>query len=611
MTHFNLGNVFRRKGDLQAAAASYRQAVSLRPNDVQAHTNLGATLHELNRFDEAVHHYQQAIRINPRLVQAHNNLGSTLRKLGRLDEAAVCYQAALRLLPDSAAIHKNLGGVFADQQELEKAVACFQEAVRLDPNLAEAHAGLGIALHDLGSHEEGLAHLAQALTIQPTDRLRIAWATRLPGIYQSMSDLMSSRNRLIQEVRLLREHQIVLDLTEETAVNVFYLAYHGMNDRDIQRDIAGLYRAPPQDLARPQASGKIRVGFLSSFFRKHTIGHLMKGLVARLSRADFEVIVLSVGNHAGEIADSFRRHADRFVVVPKHLPSARKAIAQQQLDVLFYTDIGMDPFTGTLAYSRLAPVQCVTWGHPSTTGISTIDYFISSEDLETDGADQHYTETLVRLKALPICYEKPRLPDPPQGREHFGLALDDHVYACPQTLFKFHPEFDEFLGGILRGDPRGIVVLIKSKHPQGEQMLRRRFTATLPDVADRIRFLPAMDRPDFLNLLAVSDVLLDPLHFGGGNTTYEALAVNTPVVTLPSQFLRGRITYALYKQMKMLDCVVENRQDYVKLALRLGTDAEFRQAMRAKIAALNDLLYENSGGVKDLEGFFKGICYSS
>ena len=83
-------------------------------------------------------------------------------------------------------------------------------------------------------------------------------------------------------------------------------------------------------------------------------------------------------------------------------------------------------------------------------------------------------------------------------------------------------------------------------------------------------------------LLAVSDVLLDPIHFGGGNTTYEGLAVDTPIVTLPSNFLRGRITFAFYKQMNMLDCVVENRQDYVKLALRLGTDSDYRDAIRTR-----------------------------
>ena len=292
---------------------------------------------------------------------------------------------------------------------------------------------------------------------------------------------------------------------------------------------------------------------------------------------------------------------------PSISPSARRLIAQQRLDVLFYTDIGMDPFTGTLAHTRLAPVQCVTWGHPVTTGIGTIDYFISSEDLETAGANQHYTEKLIRLKTVPICYEKPKLPDPLKRRSDFSLPEDAHIYACPQSLFKFHPEFDDLLGGILRGDPQGIVVLVKSKYPHAEQLLKQRWAANVPDVAERIHFLPAMDRPDFVNLLAVCDVLLDPLHFGGGNSTFEGLAVATPVVTLPSEFLRGRITFALYKQMGILDCVAQDRDDYVNLALRLGTDAAYRRAMRDKILAGHGALFENADGIRQLEGFFKSL----
>ncbi len=82
----------------------------------------------------------------------------------------------------------------------------------------------------------------------------------------------------------------------------------------------------------------------------------------------------------------------------------------------------MDPFTYTLALSRLAPVQCVTWGHPSTTGLETIDYYLSSELFETEDADQYYTEKLVRLKTIPAYSYRPTPPSPLKKRDQFGLA---------------------------------------------------------------------------------------------------------------------------------------------------------------------------------------------
>jgi len=655
--HNNLGIALKKLGRLDEAAACYQQALALKPDFDRAHSNLGNVLQEQGKLDQALASYRQALRSNPRLGAVYLNLSTLLRAQGQLGEATACarqavqvqpelaechlhlgvvlqeqglvedavasYREALRLRPNVPEPHYNLGGLFAEQNNLQEAVASYRQALRLKPDMVEAHTALGQVLGDReGKTDEAIACLQQALRLRPTPRLRIALATCMPVIYQSVAELQSWRSRLMGEVRQLRQQKVVHDLTEDTVVNLFLLAYQGLNDRDIQRELGQLQRAPrlvgqafQPDLGgkvrlesptyKTDGNRKIRVGLVSSFFRRHTIGFLMGGLVAQLSREAFEVTVLSIGRHEDEVAGFFKQHADRYLEVPRHLPTARRLLAEQQLDVLFYTDIGMDPVTSTLAFSRLAPVQCTTWGHPVTTGIDTIDYFISSEDLETEEAEQHYTESLVRLKRLPIYYYRPQLPVPLKARGDFGLANEAHVYACPQSLVKLHPEFDALLGGILRGDPWGTLVLSWGLAPHWEQLLRQRFAATLPDVLDRIRFLPQLNRPDFLNLMALADVLLDPLHFGGGNTSYEGLALGVPIVTLPSQFLRGRITFALYQHMQVLDCLVHSPQEYIKTALRLGTDRDYREMVRGRILAANSSLYENSEGIRELEQFFQ------
>src|SRR5262249_10876056 len=144
-------------------------------------------------------------------------------------------------------------------------------------------------------------------------------------------------------------------------------------------------------------NGPLRVGFLSRFFHNHTIGMLNAGLVRNLTRPDFHVVLFRFPGNDDDIARFIQEGADTVVTLPAHLDQARRQIAEQRLDVLYYTDIGMDPLAYFLAFARLAPVQCVTWGHPITTGIPTMDYFISSELFEAPGAEEHYTEQLVRL----------------------------------------------------------------------------------------------------------------------------------------------------------------------------------------------------------------------
>src|SRR5262249_9395174 len=218
--------------------------------------------------------------------------------------------------------------------------------------------------------------------------------------------------------------------------------------------------APPGGAGRP-----LRGGFLSPFFPNHTIARLHPRPARPPSPSRFPRPPPRPPAHGNTAARSFRDSADAVVALPEHLDLARRRVAEQQLDVLLYTDVGMDPLTYFLAFARLAPVQCVTWGHPVTTGIPAMDYFLSSELLEGGGAERHYTEKLVRLPTLNTYYHRPSPPSPLKGREQFGLPADGHLYGCPQSLFKFHPEFDELLGAILRRDPQGTLVLITGKHP--------------------------------------------------------------------------------------------------------------------------------------------------
>ncbi|MFQ5904771.1 MAG: hypothetical protein ACE5JO_13895, partial [Candidatus Binatia bacterium] len=245
---------------------------------------------------------------------------------------------------------------------------------------------------------------------------------------------------------------------------------------------------------------------------------------------------------------------------------------------------------------------------PRTTGIRTIDYFISSEDLEPEGAEGHYSEKLVRFSRLPTYYYKPRILGAPKSRAFWGFSEDAHIYLCPQSLFKFHPDFDDYLGEILRADPRGRVILIDAPCSEWNHLLLTRLNVAIPDVMDRITFVPRQDGDDYLSLVNSADVVLDPFHFGGGNTTYECLAFGTPIVTLPGQFMRGRVTYACYRKMEMEECIAATPREYVDIALRLGTDSSWREKIRKKILAANHVLYEDIEAVRELERFLADIA---
>jgi cytochrome P450/predicted O-linked N-acetylglucosamine transferase (SPINDLY family) len=605
----SMPDALRSVPDLEGTPPVFRETVESDLGLAEAYFYLGHMFLQKGKIEQAVAAYRQGLCIRPQSVAAYNHLGKALQELGRLQEAGAAFRQALTLQPNDADTHNHLGSALCRQGKLEEAVACYQRALEIHPDHYGAHCNRGMLFAEEGKMDEATRHYHAALAVRPTSHVHVLLATLLPPIYQSREDMRAWRLRLTDNLHRLHQDNLHFDLTREVVPPLFRLAYQGENDRDIQRTRARIY-APGLDPAVLSSvgghrSGKIRVGVISKFLKNHTIGLLNCGLIANLSREHFSVIVLALESSLDPVGQFIRQHADENVALPENLPVARRIIADLRLDVLFYTDIGMDPWTYTLAFSRLAPVQCVTWGHPVTTGIPTIDYFVSSHLLELDGAEDHYTETLIRLKGLPIYYYRPPRPSPLKERSYFGLSDDSHLYACPQPPFKFHPEFDEFLGTILRYDPRGQLALIRGKFTHWDELLKQRFAVTIPDVVHRIRVVPPQSRDNFLNLMEVTDVLLDPIYFGGGNTSYEGLAVGVPIVTLPGALLRGRITRALYQKIGVMDCVVSSRQGYVDLALELGTNRSYRESVRRKILAANNALYEDLTGIRELEEFFR------
>jgi predicted O-linked N-acetylglucosamine transferase (SPINDLY family) len=164
------------------------------------------------------------------------------------------------------------------------------------------------------------------------------------------------------------------------------------------------------------------------------------------------------------------------------------------------------------------------------------------------------------------------------------------------------------LAAILRRDPAGELVLIEGRTANWTRLLRERFGRTVPDVVDRVRFLPMLPNQDYLQLLSLAEVLLEPPHFGGGNTSYEGLARGTPIVTWPSELLRGQITYALYRKMGYTDLVVDSADAYVDLAVRLACDTTAVAAAREQIASTAGQLFEDPREVADLEVFLQSAA---
>ncbi len=611
--HLNLGNVEKERGAADSALACYRQAVAVEPGLALAWNNIGSILKERGDHGAALTALRRAVGVKEDFAEAHFNLGNLLHAMDDSDAAIAAYEKAIAVKPDYAEAHSNLGNLLQELERYDAALASCRRALSINPDLAAANFAMGNILQKLSDSDAALACYKKALAARPSLELELRIALAQPIIMPPVARIMEFRKRLRDEIVRLQE---VGGADEEDyrrmGVLNFLSAYHGLNDRKIQESLAALYlkshpflnwSAPGVGEPKP-TGGRIRVGILSSNLFSHTIGRLNLGIIENIDKKRFEIVILRPPGIEDDYSRRIDAAADRVVVIEKNLRLAREAVAAENLDVLYYPDIGMCLFTYFMAFFRLAPVQCTTWGHPVTTGIPNMDYFLSSTLLEPPQAQEHYSERLHLMQRLPGYYFKTPMPDHIPDREDLGLPPTGNIYLCPQTMFKLHPDFDRVVVEILQRDPEAWMVFIAGNHRRWGELLVERIAGRSAENMGRVLILPRMAGERFIALLTHAAVVLDPLHFCGGRSTSEALSVAAPVVTLPGAFMRGRISAACYRLMGMDDLVARDGDDYIELALRLANDRAWRQAVVEKIAANSHKIFEDREAVREFEKFF-------
>lgn len=647
VAHNNLGNTLRDRGDLDEAATSFRHALELQPDYVEAHNNLGLTLGDLESFDEAITSLGRAIQINPNYAIAYSNLGSVLRDQGRileaieyytkslelspenveaylnlgsalrsqgmLPEAEAVFLEALRMRPDSFEANNNYGNVQRDLGNLDGAIASFRQALDFRPESAVTHTNLGNALREQGKLDEAVASYERAVEIEPDQPLRrLQIATLCPTVFQTPVAIEEYRKKLLSEIRSFSAKDLQFkprELPTLGGVPPYRLPFHGYDDRPIKEAYAEIFRDSfPQKTPIPLCNEPFRIGLVVTRGHEGIFLRCMKGILTRMNRELFEpVVICSLKGHT-KIRAEFSEDSIRTLVIPDQIDRLAERIQALSFDLLYYWEVGTDPANYFLPFFRLAPVQCTSWGFPVTSGIPQIDYYLSSELVEGEGAKDHYSEQLLCASTLMTFQSRVVLPDPPKCREDYGFTPDQHLYLCAQQLGKCHPDFDQILRNILQRDELGVIVLIQDRYGYTARELEKRFAATLPDVAGRIVFLPRQSYADYICLIAVADVLLDSLYYGGGITNYDAFSLDKPIVTYPSQFSRGRYTLGCYKKMGITECVASDINEYIDIALRLGTNTDYRASVEGKIQGASHRLFEDMEVVHEYERIFHKLA---
>ena len=628
--HGYLGLLLADSGDAEGAIASLKRAVALKPDYVRAWNNLGSALRNEGRLEEAVDAIQSALRRQPDYAFGHATLGLLERDLGDEPAAEASLRTALRLRPDLRSAMVGLAGLLQRQSRLDESAQLYLGAIKLQP-AANEWFQLGVVLSERGDCEQAREAFRRALAIDPRHlRAALGLHLTLPMLYDTAEDITAAR---MAYARGLTELEAIVPgcLRGRTAAEAldlwqwsnFLLPYQGQDDRELQQKYAALVARSIDDTApdmrrplpRAAAEGRrIRIGFASAFFKVGTVGMYFRRWITGLDRSKFEVVLYHLHPGVDDVASELSQCVDRFqhLVGPKwRVANIAETIRADALDVLVYLELGMHSVTFALAALRLAPVQCAAWGHPTTSGHATIDYYLSAATMEPPGADLQYSERLVLLPGIGTHYAMPVAPLD-TDRARFVLPQDKVLFLCPQSLFKVHPDNDSLLAAVMAEAGDATLVLFEGRHPvltdRFMRRLERAFAARGLAIRERAIVLPGLSHPDYLRVNRVCDAMLDTLHWSGGNTSLDALACGLPIVTLPGALMRGRQTAGMLDVIGATELIANDRDDYVRIAVRLATDALSRSEIRKRIEDARELLFDDPAPIDRLQSFLQEVA---
>lgn len=619
--HFSLGNRLREQNRLADAAESYRNALKFNDQHAETYNNLGLTLKELGEVAEAEVYCRKATELAPEYSGAYNNLGTCLKELGRVAEALICCQRAIELSPDSVTALNNLGVMLYEQGSLDEAEAVLQKALVIDPHYAMAYSNLGAVYESQMKIDDAVNFMLRALSEDPNlvegynnlgrfylhrEKFAEAEANLLKAIeikpsyfeaYSNMGSASMLQGRLDLAVEWYRKALAINPHYHQALSNLLFCITHNptMDKHAIfaeHQSFGERFEQPFKTFWPKLANAKdkdkrLKIGFVSGDLRNHPVAFFIEPVLEFLHKNN------GLSLHAYHNTKSYdhvsiriREHFDTWTnTVHLSDDAFAELIREDGIDILMDLS-GHTAGHRLLGFARKpAPVQASWIGCPSTTGLTAMDYYLADRYLLPPGQlDDQFTEKLVQLPAsapfMPAEYS-------PNINALPALTNPYFTFASFNRPSKLSQQVVELWAKVLLAVPNSKMMLGAMQQNEGRAKIINWF-AQAGVTEERLILRNRADMHDYLKMHQEVDLCMDSFPYNGGTTTWHAIWMGVPTLTLAGDMLPCRIGAGILGHVGLDEFVVTSQDEFIEKAVywtkHLDLLAKHRASMRERFA---------------------------
>ncbi len=592
--HHNLGIALQATGRLEEAAAAFRAAIDLDPQAAVSHCNLGQVLTEIGDYAGAEAALRQALALDPLSTEARNGLGVLLESRGEARAAITTFDSALTSNPQNVQAHYNRAHALLKAGDAANALLGFDSVIAIEPGLAKAHSNRGVALESLMRFEDAAAAYQSALSLAPAlmeARNNLAGVYLLQGRHDEAERIYREALVLSQEAgspRAAMVHSnLLLAMSYNDAHDVATLAAEHGRWQALHGGIGGTMVADCCNT--PDPDRRLRIGYVSADFRGHAVSFFISPLLRMHDRTKVDVYCYADVHNPDDVTAQIRGITDvwRDTAALSH-SSLADMIRADGIDIL--VDLAGHTNGNRLPVFVLkpAPIQVSYLGDTMTTGLTVMDYKMTDAHITPPDTKESFTEVLATLPDSFACYAPPT--EAPEVGPLPALATGQITFGCFNNLAKVTTSVIALWSAALHAVP-GSRLILKAK--------------ALTDAATRDRLIEKFASCDIggdrlalrgyvadigRHLAAYNeiDIALDTFPYSGGTTTFEALWMGVPVISLAGDRSTARLSLSFLMTAGLGALATTDPSAFVHRARELAGNlprlAEIRGKLRQRVA---------------------------